>query len=90
MAGNKDKAFEGAEVKEEKVIEEPVEVKEEKKPEKVEKKDKNSIKVGDYIIYDAAHGKRRVRVIEEDNLTVTVNGDDGALLRISKERVKKD
>lgn len=78
MADKKDKAFEGADVKEE------------KKPEKVEKKDKDAIKVGDYIIYDADHGKRRVRVIEEDNLTVTVNGDDGALFRISKDRVKKD
>lgn len=51
--------------------------------------DKNAIKVGDFVVYEAAHGNRCVQVLEVDENAVTVVGDEGSRVKVSLSKVKK-
>lgn len=103
MADKKDKAFEGAEeVKDNAIKEEAIasaelaeggagESKPAKKVEKAEKKPatKNAIKVGDFVVYKGLHCNRCVQVLEADDVSVTVVGDEGTRIKLSLDQVKK-
>ena len=92
MADKKDKAFEGAEeeVKNEAVVE-PAKAEEPKAEKKAEKKPatKNAIKVGDFVVYKGLHCNRCVPVLEADDVSVTVVGDEGTRIKLSLDQVKK-
>lgn len=69
----------------------PKEEKTEKKAEKKEDKAfaNNKIKVGDFVVYEAAHGNRCVQVLDVSDVDVEVVGDEGSRVRISLSKVKK-